>query len=225
LVDFKVGLEFCRLTQFFTTAWKEVKYKPLLHQLVARVSARVFLGPELCDNEEWLNISKTYAVDAFIAARALRTYPIFMRPIIHWFLPECRKLRQNLAAVRRIITPVIQSRREGNRLAREGSQAVSKVADTIGWLDETAKGRPYDAALAQLGLAFAAIHTTTEIVSGLISDLCANPEWFEPLRQEIIDKFGQHGWSKKTLNDLRLMDSAMKESQRHHFGDIGEHFL
>lgn len=88
-------------------------------------------------------------------------------------------------------------------------------------MDDASKGRPYDAATAQLGLSFTAIHSTTEMVSGLISDLCAHPEYFEPLRAEIVSILGDKDWSKKGLHDLKLMDSAMKESQRHHFGDIG----
>lgn len=197
-------------------------YKPVLLQLIARVSSRVFVGPELCANENWLRISKEYAIYSFIAARTLRQWHFSLRPFVHWFLPECRKVRETLAEARKIITPVIEKRREANRQAREAGKTTSKTSDTIGWMDEAAKGRPYDAAIAQLGLSFAAIHTTTEMVSGLISDLCANPEYFGPLRAEIVSVLGDKGWSKKALHDLKLLDSTMKESQRHHFGDIGE---
>lgn len=204
------------------TAWTEITYKPKLLQLIARISSRVFIGPELCTNEEWLSISKEYAVDSFTAVRALRLWHPSLRPIVHWFLPECRKVRVTLNQARRIINPVIEKRRETNRQAHETGQRPSKMADTIGWMDEAAQGRPYDVATAQVGLSLAAIHTTTEMVSGLISDLCANPEYFEPLRSEVTTVLGDKGWSKKALHDLKLMDSAMKESQRHHFGDIGE---
>lgn len=145
-----------------------------------------------------------------------------MRPLVHWFLPECRQARATLAEVQRIIHPVIEKRRQANRQAREAGKPASKTSDTIGWMDEAAKGRPYDAVVAQLGLSFAAIHTTTEMVSGLISDLCANPEYFDPLRDEMVSVLCDKGWSKKALHELKFLDSAMKESQRHHFGDIGE---
>lgn len=65
----------------------------MLLQLIARVSSRVFIGPELCTNEDWLRISKEYAIDSFIAARTLRQWHFSLRPIVHWFLPECRKVR------------------------------------------------------------------------------------------------------------------------------------
>lgn len=197
-------------------------YKPLLLQLVARVSSRVFVGEELCTNEEWLNYSVQYAVQAFAASDALRKWPFWLRPFVHRFLPECQKLRHDLACVRKIITPVVNKRREENRQSRDAGGARSKVADTIGWMDEAAKGKKYDIATAQLGLALAAIHTTTELVSSIIGDLCANPQWFEPLREEMVSCVKQHGWTKKALLEMKFTDSLMKESQRHHFGDVGE---
>ena len=100
-----------------------------------------------------------------------------MRPIVHWFLPECRQLRATLDQTRRILNAVIEKRRENNRQTCEAGQRLSKMADTIGWLGEAAKGQPYDVATAQLGLSLAAIHATTEMVSGLIGDLCTNPEY------------------------------------------------
>lgn len=161
---------------------KEVMYKPKLLQLVARVSSRVFVGPELCANEEWLDITQKYTVESFMAIRALRQWHAMWRPVVHWFLPECRALRATLAEARRIIAPVIQERRERTRKTRAAGKDTSNTADTVGWMDDAAKGRPYDSATAQLGLSFAAIHTTTEKISGLISDLCANAELFESLR-------------------------------------------
>ncbi|KAL4795255.1 cytochrome P450 [Aspergillus venezuelensis] len=175
---------------------------------ITRVSLRV------------LQISREYATNAFVGARVLRQWHFFLRPFIHWFLPECRKVRATLAEARRVIQPVIQQRRQDNHEARMAGKSMSKTSDTIGWLDEAAMGRPYDAAVPQLGLSFAAIHTTTEMVSGLISDLCANPEYFEPLRGEMALALGDEGWSKKALHGMRLLDSVMMESQRHHFGDI-----
>ena len=88
-------------------------------------------------------------------------------------------------------------------------------------MDEAAKGNEYDVAICQLKLSFAAIHTTTELVTGIITDLCSHPEWFDPLRKEIISAIKEHGWTKKALHEMKLVDSTMKESQRYHFGNFG----
>ncbi|WYZ41447.1 hypothetical protein EsH8_V_000342 [Colletotrichum jinshuiense] len=201
-------------------AWVEVTYKPVLLELISRISARVFVGEELCENQEWLDITKDYTMTLFVAVEALRQWPSWLRPVAHWFIPECRAVRAQVARARNIIQPIIDCRRASNSAKQEAGEAMSKKADTIGWLDAAAKGRPYDVAAAQLGLSFAAIHTTTEMLSGLIGDLCENPELFDPLRKEISTTLAAKGWTKAALHDLKLMDSVMKESQRHHFGDI-----
>lgn len=195
----------------------------MLLQLVARVSSRVFVGPELCTNEDWLDVSVNFTNHAMAAVEALASWPSILRPFAYMFLPDIRTAKREFARAREILKPVFQKRREQNRKARDAGELTSKTADTIGWFDEVAKGSSYDETRAQLGLSLAAIHTTSELVSGVISDLCDHPEWFEPLREEMSAAIKAHGWSKKALRDMRLMDSLMKESQRHHFGDIGQY--
>lgn len=196
----------------------------MLRQLVAQVSARIFIGPELSSNKAWLDVSVNYATQAFFAAEALRRWHPALRPLVHWVLPECRKLRSELTRARQILAPVVRKRQEQRRLAREAGDGCpsSKVADTVGWMDEVANGKAYDAGILQLGLSLAAIHTTSELVSEIITDLCSHPEWFKPLRGEMASMIKAHGWTKKALHEMKLTDSMMKESQRHHSGDTGE---
>lgn len=194
----------------------------MILQLVARVSSRVFIGPELCTNEEWLDVSVNFTLHAMGAVEALAKWPPFLRPLVYRFLPDIRNARAEFARARKILEPVFHKRRAQNRTASDAGEATSKTADTIGWFDEVAKGRPYDETRAQLGLSLAAIHTTSELLSGVVADLCDHPEWFEPLREEMCSAIKSHGWSKKALQDMALTDSLMKESQRHHFGDLGQ---
>ncbi|OJJ55238.1 hypothetical protein ASPSYDRAFT_71738 [Aspergillus sydowii CBS 593.65] len=204
--------------------WTHIQHKDMLRQLVAQVSARIFIGPELSSNKDWLDVSVNYATQAFSAAEALRRWHPALRPVVHWILPECRKLRSELTRARQILAPVVRKRQEQSRLAREAGDGhpSSKVADTVGWMDEVANGRAYDAGILQLGLSLAAIHTTSELVSGIITDLCSHPEWFGPLCEEMASMIKAHGWTKRALHEMRLTDSMMKESQRQrHFGDIG----
>lgn len=197
----------------------------MLLQLIARVTSRAFVGPELATSKEWLDVNINYTVQAFTAAQTLHDWPSFLRPLVHFFLPECRELRRTMAHARRILEPVVARRRactEQQEAGGGGNGGSRKVTDTIGWMDEVAKGKPYDVIVAQIGLAFAAIHSTSELLKGIISDLCSHPEWFHPLRQEILTAIGTHGWNKRALNDMKTVDSMMKESQRHHPLDISK---
>ncbi|KAJ0275931.1 hypothetical protein Brms1b_011792 [Colletotrichum noveboracense] len=45
-------------------------------------------------------------------------------------------------------------------------------------------------------------------------DLAQHPELFQPLREELARVLGTEGLKKSALNNLKLMDSVIKESQR-----------
>jgi cytochrome P450 len=84
----------------------------------------------------------------------------------------------------------------------------------ITWLDETAAGRPYDRAAAQLGLAISALHTTSEAFRQVLLDLCLHPDILGPIREEMESAISESGWTMAALAKMQLLDSVMKESQR-----------
>lgn len=89
---------------------------------------------------------------------------------------------------------------------------------------------------AQLALSVVAIHTTTELLTGTLLDLAQNGDYIDSLREEMIpvleeqssvangdaEGTGKTSWKKTSLYKLKLLDSALKESQRLHTRDIGE---
>lgn len=196
--------------------WHSTSLKKKIGDVVARLSSRVFLGKDLCRNKRWLEIAKDYTIDAFIASRILKLVPSYLRPIAHWFVPHCIRLRKEYHDAQKLINPEIERRKERAQKALEAGRKPPKTADTIGWMYELARGREVDYVGAQLSLTLAAIHTTTDAITQAVLDLCANPSVVEPLRKEIIDVIGSEGWSKTALYKLRLMDSFLKESQRVH---------
>lgn len=88
-------------------AWKVHDIKQDVVRIVARLSSRVFLGPELSRNEQWLRIARDYTVDAFTAAQTLLALPKLVQPTAAWFLPVCRRLRNEVKEGRRLIEPIV----------------------------------------------------------------------------------------------------------------------
>lgn len=82
------------------------------------------------------------------------------------------------------------------------------------WMEQTSRGRPYDPVAIQLTFSIVAIHTTSDMVTQAIYDLCGREELVKELREEIISVLPEEGWKKTALNKLHLMDSFLKESQR-----------
>jgi hypothetical protein len=94
----------------------------------------------------------------------------------------------------------------------------------IEWAEEMAKGATYDAALLQMKVSLASIHTTSDLVTQTLFNLCSRPELVDDLRKEIIEVIGQQGWVKPALYQLKLMDSVLKETQRLKPISIGSYF-
>lgn len=188
--------------------------------MVAQLSSRIFLGDQICRDPEWLDITINYTLSAFTAAQELRLLPEFLRPFAVRYLPTSRKAQDQLKQARRIINPVVKERRDA---ARSGKGAV--YHDAIQWLEDTAKGRHYDPAAAQLALSAAAIHTTTDLFTQTLLDICEHQDLIDELRQEIITVVQAEGWKKTTLYKLKLMDSVIKECQRLKPMAIGEFYI
>ncbi|EHK21974.1 uncharacterized protein TRIVIDRAFT_60000 [Trichoderma virens Gv29-8] len=197
--------------------WREIELKSVIVDVVARLSARVFLGKDLCRNEDWLRATKEYTINFFVAGTHLRMIPRPLRPLLHWFVPKCRELRASFNESRRIIMPAIHRRRVARAAALTAGEKIPEFDDAIDWADReaAARGVGYDPAIMQLMLAVAAIHTTTDLVTQFIIDLALNPEFVAPIRQEIVHVLRTTGMKKSALHDMKLLDSALKESQRH----------
>ncbi|KAK1477424.1 cytochrome P450 [Colletotrichum tamarilloi] len=192
--------------------WHEITLAPTIAQIVARVSALVFLGPELCRDPTWLTITINYPQKAMAAAKVLRSYPAPVRRFVHWFLPCCRELRQMLRTARQAIEPILQKRRE-----QEAEKGGVVFDNALAWIEKLAKKQQdrtaQNAAFQQLGLSILANASSTDMVSQNLLDLCVNPEVTEALRGEIVRET-RGGWKSSTLYNLRLLDSVLKETLR-----------
>lgn len=69
-----------------------------------------------------------------------------------------------------------------------------------------------------------AVATTSTAVGQAVYDLAENAECQGPIRDEIISIVQAfRGWSKSSLNNMRKLDSSIKESQRLHPVTTGLH--
>jgi hypothetical protein len=194
--------------------WQTRLVKEDIADMVARLTSRVFLGSEICRNKEWLEVAKNYAMDSFVAQNHLRMCPAPLRPLLHWIIPSCARLRKGVRNARRLIDPEVQARRKRAEEAIRAGQKPPKEADAIGWMVEVAGGKKIDHVGNQLSLSILAIFSTSETLTRGIVQLCETPKAVESLREEIIRVLQTEGWSKVTVGKMRLLDSFLKEVQR-----------
>ncbi|KAJ0360013.1 hypothetical protein COL154_007902 [Colletotrichum chrysophilum] len=99
--------------------------------------------------------------------------------------------------------PYIEKRRAARAAALASGKKIPEFYDAIDWADQEAatRGVTYDPAIMQLAL---------------------HPEYVAPLREEVIHILRSEGLKKSSLHNMKLLDSALKEAQRHKPPGVGD---
>jgi len=177
-----------------------------------RITSRVYVQKPLCRNEEWLKAATSYTGDVAALSGTLRKQVAFVRPLIYPFLSRTKILNQDIATARKLLVPIILSRRN--------NPSAKKEADMIQWLSDSARNEfrePDRIARMVLFLVMAAAHTSTMTIVHALYDLCSMPEVMKDLREEAIGVLADEPadtWSMNAILRLRKLDSFLRESQR-----------
>jgi len=103
------------------------------------------------------------------------------------------------------------------KMEEYGEDWDDKPNDMLMWLVTEATGveRSVEGFARRLLLAnFAAIHTTSSTVTQVLYRLLANPEYLEPLREEVDAVIREEGWTKAGIDKMYKIDSFLRETQR-----------
>ncbi|KAL8920331.1 MAG: hypothetical protein Q9208_006302 [Pyrenodesmia sp. 3 TL-2023] len=186
--------------------------------IVGRTSARIFVGHPLCRDPVWLKTSIHFARCVFLRSGILKVIPRIIRPVAALFLPHMVRIRRHHRNARKILIPEVLHRRQ--QASGVSVREVMKPNDMLQWFEDASEGadaRPERIVERQLGMSFAAIHSTTNHLTNVIYDLAARWQDYGPaLRAEVEEVLAETNgtWEKTTLTKLSKMDSFMKESQR-----------
>ncbi|OJJ05788.1 hypothetical protein ASPVEDRAFT_32144 [Aspergillus versicolor CBS 583.65] len=201
-----------------TLDWKEVDIQEVMRMLVARMSAKVFMGQPACRNMDWLRVSIEFTYDMFAAAFTLRMFPPWLHPIVAHFVAARWRMRRNINIGKAVIGDLMRERRDALERGEEPDDTL------LGWMTDNGTEKEVEIsemAARQCALTLASIHTTSLGVSNVLFDLASHPEWVPVLREEIEEvtkaygKMGEKGMpSKQWIAKLEKMDSFLVESQR-----------
>lgn len=182
--------------------------------MVSQLTAEMRSGPDLAKSPAWRRLSISFTVHTFIAAADLDIWPRLLRPIVHWFLPSWKRLRAEIEEARQVYDAAAAIRLAEKEKAISEGRNPPVYDDMMYWMEQRAKGVPFDACLAQLLIAQAMIHGTADLTTQALFDIIERPELVEELRAEVLSVIGKEGLTVGSLNNLQLMDSVIKESQR-----------
>lgn len=179
----------------------------------------------MCRNEEWLDCSTKFALDVMTGGEKLKQWHPYLRPIAQYFVPEMTRIRGDHQRALELLLPELN-----RRLAEPANPDASPHNDMIQWMQERARKtgdksfNNKELANLQMLTATAAIHTTRLAIIHALYDLAARPEYVEPLRNEIlgVTKDSKGILQKQHLTQMKMLDSFMKESQRHSPPSVGK---
>ncbi|KAK2603480.1 hypothetical protein QQS21_004340 [Conoideocrella luteorostrata] len=195
--------------------WQEVAIHQSVLDVVARMISRLFWdGDEVCRNEHWLKVMKNWSGNSVIAAFMINMSPTVVRPFVRRFSKRVHQARQDYTAARAFIEPLIEARRAAREKARAAGEAPPVFNDIVDWIDSENEELGCDPVALQMVLTVAAVHTTASLVTNTIVFLASDQSTLAPLRQELVTELRKDGCQAGALNNLKLMDSAIKECLR-----------
>ncbi|KAF2728064.1 putative cytochrome P450 [Polyplosphaeria fusca] len=201
-----------------TEEWTEFMPYQVFGKISARLAARALVGPNLCENPEWLDISVNYTESLFRTIVILRLVPWWIRPVICHLLPSYWAGKAYVRKGKKLLAPIIKELLAKKDAGNWSPAANAEESNVMYWLAESAKGKDRDAeklAHVEVLLALASVHTTLLRMVNVLFDVTGSPEFFDPLIQE-IDSVQQlpEPWTNASYQKLDKLDSCMRESQR-----------
>ncbi|KAH7042123.1 cytochrome P450 [Macrophomina phaseolina] len=193
--------------------WTKVRPMEAIILAIIRMAHRAFAGPDLGTSQEWVDTVRDYLQrtnDAIVSSNLFFPGPLgYLAPYID---PNVRAVARIKLRFAELLKPTYEQRLMVGRNGKEET-------DGLDWLITAAKKGPktIDGMVNDLGfLTIASVETTASTTLNIIYDLLDRPDDYEKILDEIKTVQDANGtrWTKKALDELELLDSFMKESQR-----------
>ncbi|KAF9235151.1 cytochrome P450 [Melanogaster broomeanus] len=184
--------------------WKSVPALDTVRKVVCRTANRAFVGLPLCRNPDWVNLNIQYTVDLFRAGIVIGLFPRMLAPLAaRWLTGVARSIRGGM----KHLHPIIEERQK--YVEKHGNRGADRP-NVLSWLMEVAEGSERNTKSLTLRI----LHLQMQIFAQALYNLAANPQYMQPLREEVESIVESEGWSKGALVKMRRIDSFLKESQR-----------
>ncbi|KAF5363979.1 hypothetical protein D9756_000020 [Leucocoprinus leucothites] len=189
-------------------------YLSVVH-IISRLSARFFAGPKLSSNPRYTGIMQSYAFHLIKGGFFISLFPESLKSFVG------RAIFNSQGRIREIedyLRPVLDEHLEKGMDERTNPE----LNDMITWLWNASPENQrnlHDIAIRMIYLNVAAIHTTANLLTHVILSIATHTSYIEPLRDEIASVVAKEGWTKSAIEQMRKLDSFVKESQRLYGGD------
>ncbi|CAG8551562.1 977_t:CDS:10 [Paraglomus occultum] len=207
----------CEETKVINDPEKSLRY------ILSRAAANIFVGEELCKDDEIVETFATFAA-VLVQARSLSQLTLAIHPRLY---REYYRLALNYGGnpvqkhkdlLIKKLKPVFEKRyRAMQQFGDKWKPPDDLIQQLVDYSLETFGKLHYDSiACRLLILIFASIHTTTGAVTGVLNEFAARPEYWRELReeQEAIAGDADSDLTMDQINKMEKLDSFVKESFR-----------
>ncbi|KAK1226155.1 hypothetical protein PQX77_010865 [Marasmius sp. AFHP31] len=206
--------------------WREVGVWDSSIRLVVKAANSVFVGSELCRNEEYTEACVSWVWDVAASSAMMHMFPKFLKRHVSKLVTY--KNRRDARVSMKHTLPLVEERLANMTRAREDKTFEYEAPnDLITWMVQESFKRTTESETSAHSLAyrilllnFAAVITSTIATANVILDIMsADPSEnvVEMLREEVERVYQEHGgvWSKAAVAKLVRLDSALRESGRY----------
>lgn len=164
------------------------------------------------------NIVVSYTIEVTGAVTAITKMSFWQRTLNAAAHPDVKAVRARERAADAFLRPIV----EGRKKAQETDPDFQRPDDLLQWLlddgqDKFGEKGSKELASIQLGLTFAAIHTTSLTATNAFYSLAAMPEIIPELREEIRTVLKEYGtFTTQALQKMKKLDSFLREVMRMH---------
>ncbi|KAL4070372.1 cytochrome P450 [Scleroderma citrinum] len=194
-----------------TSDWVEFNENSI-SKVVARIFNRILVGPELCRDPNYNQLSTDFTIGVFIVSIIINLFPPILRGIVGRAITQLPRYQKKGA---QFLEPLIEERKAWKELGDD----QDKPSDFLSFLVE---GVPQEELTTRnlvtriLTVTTATTHTSTSTLTHALFELADRTSYVEPLRKEVENVMGTHGWTRKGVESMVLIDSFIKESMRMH---------
>jgi len=193
-------------------SWVKVPIQETLERVICRATNRILVGVALCRDYDYQTLNSTFADNVVKFGMIISLSPKSLKPIVSRMISNIpSQIQKEIEFIR----PMVEERFA--KMKEYGDDWDDKPNDMVMWLMSEAKGteRSVEGVARRLLLInFASIHSMSLTFTQALYRLLANPEYIEPLRQEVDAVITEEGWTKAGIDKMHKIDSFIREAQR-----------
>ncbi|KXN85666.1 Ent-kaurene oxidase [Leucoagaricus sp. SymC.cos] len=187
--------------------WKYIEETDVMTQICCRTINRILVGASLSQNAQFLEQANIFSCNLERYARNVKRCPGFLRSFYTFLFTPIPRIKCKLYGM---IADVVKER---NNLVKSGEDTPQN--DMITWFADHDEEMTVDELVAHVLLVnYLAVRPMVQIMSQALRNLAIHSDRIKSLRTEVEDTTRQGGWTKSSIDKMRLIDAFIKETMR-----------